>query len=163
VITNPALITFQVVVAVFRRSACFIICYRSSADHLGVGALALMLYSVLDFGLFLIGEAQTHPVCIEQTLSPAGIETRSTRPCELLLLGGTPSGRFSHLAPGLPCHRICAWLRNVGLGYEPSGPDGSCALICSQRPVPPCSNLSQEISSIPRQQDTQCFHSIFLS
>ena len=41
--------------------------------------------------------------------------------------------------------------------------DNFCVLICKQRAAPPCSNLCQEISSILRQQDTKCFHPIFLS
>ena len=36
------------------------------------------------------------------------------------------------------------------------------ALICKQRTIPADSNLSQEISSILRQQDTKCFDPIFL-
>src|SRR5665647_3743692 len=36
-------------------------------------------------------------------------------------------------------------------------------LICKQRAAPPRSNLSQEIPSILRQQDTEYFHPVFLS
>ena len=40
---------------------------------------------------------------------------------------------------------------SYGRSIQPSGHDDSCALICSQRPAPLGSNLSQEISSILRQ------------
>jgi hypothetical protein len=69
----------------------------------------LTLYRLLGFRLFLIGKVQTHAVRIEQTLRPAGIETRSTHSFDFLLLGGYEFSRFIHQRIGCrePICRAC--------------------------------------------------------